>query len=73
MRQSVCETNMSLTSLLGDSEPWLLACTAGILGLFLVVLLVLSIGGQRKHPKPEEQKISPPAQVDPQIEIVEVG
>jgi len=34
---------------------------------------MLSIGGQRKHPKPEEEKISTPAQVDPQIEVVKVG
>lgn len=66
------KTNM-LSFLFGESEPWLLASTAGILGLLLVVHLMLSTGGQRKHPKPEEEKISTPAQVDPQIEVVKVG
>ena len=67
------KTNMSLSFLLGESEPWLLAFTAGILCLLLVVHLILSIGGQRRQPKPEDENISRPAQVDPQIEVEEVG
>lgn len=66
------KTNM-LSFLLAESEPWLLASTAGILGLLIVIHLMLSIGGQRNHPKLEEEKISTPAQVEPQIQVVKVG
>ena len=62
-----------LSFLLGESESWLLASTAGVLGLLIVVHLMMSLGGQRKHPKTEEEKISTPAQVEPKIEVVMVG
>ena len=65
-------TNMSLLFLLGELGHWLLA-----LGLLIIALLMLYIGNQRKHAKPEEEKISTPTPVEPievdQIEIVEVG
>ena len=64
-----------LSFLLGESEPWLLASTAGILGLLIVIHFIikrLSMGGQRDHSKPVEEKISAPAQVDPQIQVVKV-
>lgn len=64
---------MSLSILLGETEPWLLAAAAGTLGLLIVALLMLRRSGQRKHAKPEEEKVSTPAQVEPQIEVVEVG
>ena len=62
-----------LSFLLGESEPWLLASAAGLLGFLIVVHLIMNIGGQRKHSKTEEEKISTPAQVDPKIEVVMVG
>ena len=61
-------TNMSSSILLDVSDPWVLA-----IGLFLIVLLTVCIGERRKYAKPEEEKVSTPTHVDPQIEVVEVG
>ncbi|KAJ7370744.1 hypothetical protein OS493_030173 [Desmophyllum pertusum] len=61
---------MSLSILLGASQPWLLGAVACTVTLLIVALLMLRRGQLRKQAQPEVEKVSTPPQVDPPSEEV---
>ncbi len=64
---------MSLSILLGESEPWLLGAGACVITLLIATILILRRGGQRKQAKSEEEKVLTPTPEESQDEVVEVG
>ena len=64
---------MSLSILLGETEPWLLGAGACVVILLIVLILILRRGGQRNQAKSEEEIVLAPTPVEPQCEVEEVG